>query len=154
MRRLSWWLEWPLGPVRVGVAFLVAVAALAVVVSYPGVFQELDREASKNGSLSFADREIAGGNGLVADQTAVYAARGLIPMSETFHVVVNPLYDGGSDLTVQHVESYYRYFLMPRRPAEDAQWIICYECDLGQYDGRAEVVWEGTEGIAIARMRS
>jgi len=133
---------------------LVAVAALAVIVSYPGVLRELGRDASKNGSLSFSDREIAGGNSLVADQAAVYAARGLIPASETFHVVVNPRYDGGSDLTVQHVESYYRYFLMPRRPAEDAQWIICYECDLAQYDGRAEIVWEDSEGIAIARMRS
>jgi hypothetical protein len=154
MRRLSWWLAWPAGTVRIGVVFLVGVAVVAVVVRYPAVFRELDREAAKNSSLSYSDREIAGGNGLVADQIAAYAARGLIPENETYRIVVGADFAGGSDLTVPYVDSYYRYFLMPRRSAEDAQWIICYECDLARYDGRAEIVWEGSEGIAIARMSS
>lgn len=153
MQRLSWWLEWPVGAIRVGVVFLVGVAALAVVLRYPALVREVDRDASRNSALSYADREIAGGNGLVADQTALYEARGRIPEDETYHVAVSTGYEGGSDLTVPYVESYYQYFLMPRRPAEDAPWVICYGCDLEQYGSRAEVVWESDEGISIARIR-
>jgi hypothetical protein len=152
VQRLSWWLAWPAGPVRIGVVFLVGVATFAVVVRYPAVFRELGREATSNSSLSYSDREIAGGNGLVGDQTALYAARALIPEDETYHVAVGG-YKGGSDLTIPYVDSYYRYFLMPRRPAEDAPWLICYGCDLAQYGSRAEVVWEIGEDISIARTR-
>jgi hypothetical protein len=150
--RLSWWLAWPAGPIRVGVLFLVSVATVAVIVRYPAVLRELDRDASRNSSLSYADREVAGGNGLVADQTALYEARARIPENETYHVVVGADYEGGSDLTVPYVDSYYRYFLMPRRPAEDAQWLICYGCDLERYVSRNEVVWESDKGISIARL--
>jgi hypothetical protein len=153
VHRLSWWLEWPAGLIRVGVVFLVVVAALAVVVRYPAVLRELGREASNSSSLSYADREVAGGNGLVDDQAALYEARGRIPENETYHVAVGADYEGGSDLTVPYVESYYQYFLMPRRPADKAPWLICYGCDLQQYGSRAEVVWESAEGISIARIR-
>ena len=153
MRRLSWWLEWPVGMIRVGVAFLVAAATLAVLVTYPDVLRELGREASRNSALSFSDREIAGGNGLVEDQIAVYAARGLIPEDATYHVAVSPEFEAESDLTGQYVGSYYRYFLMPRRPAEDAPWVICYGCDLTEYGSRADVVWEDDSGISIVRIR-
>ena len=153
MQRLSWWLAWPAGPIRVGVVFLVGVATLAVVVHYPSLLHELGDGATRNSSLSYADREVAGGNGVVADQAALYEARGRIPEDETYHVAVGADYEGGSDLTVPFVESYYQYFLMPRRPADDAPWLICYGCDLQEYGARAEIVWEDGEGISIARIR-
>lgn len=153
VQRLSWWLAWPAGPIRVGVVFLVGVATLAVVVRYPAVIREAGRDASRNSSLSYADREVAGGNGVVADQAALYEARGRIPENETYHVAVGADYEGGSELTVPYVDSFYRYFLMPRRPAEDAQWLICYGCDLERYGARSQVVWESDEGISIARLR-
>ena len=153
MTRRSLWTEWPAGPIRVGVAFLTAVALVAVVLAYPGLLRDLDDEASGNSALSFADREVAGGNGLVADQVAVYAARGLIPEDERYHVAVSPDYEGGSDLTVDYVDSFYRYFLMPRRPAEDAPWIVCYGCDVAEYGDEAEVVWRGDDDISILRAR-
>jgi hypothetical protein len=152
MSSASWWLEWPQGVVRVGVVFLVASVIAAVVVSYPGVLREAGRDAERNSDLSYSDREIAGGNGLVADQAAAYAARGLIPESDTFKVLVDPAFAGGSAETVQFVDSFYRYFLMPRRPAEGASWIICYGCDLAPYGERAEVVWEGEDDISIVRL--
>ena len=137
MRRLSWWLEWPMGMIRVGVVFLVGVTTFAAAVRFPAVVGELGDDAARNSALSFADREIAGGNGLVAEQTAVYEARGRIPEDGTYHVAAGPDFPGGSDLTVPYVASYYQYFLMPRRPAEDAPWLICYGCDLEAYGGRA-----------------
>ena len=140
------------GAVRLGVAALVAIAALTVVVSYPFVLRDVGDEASKSESLSFSDREIAGGNGIVVDQTVVYAARALIPEDESYHVAVAPDYAGGTDLTRDHVASYFRYFLMPRRPAEGAAWIVCYGCDITEYGDRAEVLWRLDEDISIVRV--
>lgn len=154
MSRLATWLAWPEGPIRVGVLYLVAVAVVAVVLAYPGVLREVGREASRNSALSYSDREVAGGNGLVADQNAVYAARALIPEHDTYHVAVSPDYEGGSDLTRDHVAGYYRYFLVPRRPAEKAPWIVCYGCDLSEYGAGVEVVWRGDEDISILRVGS
>jgi hypothetical protein len=151
MRTASWWIEWPVGLLRVGVVFLVAAAAIAVVAVYPRVLDQLGDDASRNSALSYSDREIAGGNGLVADQEAVYAARGLIPENETYKVVVGDHYAGGIDLTRTYVDSYYRYFLLPRRPAEDASWIVCYGCDLSSY-GDAKVWWHDGEGISIVQL--
>lgn len=152
IQRLSWWFEWPAGIVRSGVAFLVAVAVIAVLVRYPAVLRQAGRDAARNSDLSYSDREIAGGNGVVADQIAVYAARGIIPENATYRVVVDRGFKGGSPQTVPFVDSYYRYFLMPRRPAEDARWLICYACDLESYGSRAQVVWKGDEDVSIVRI--
>ncbi|HEX4746058.1 MAG TPA: hypothetical protein VFU99_04160 [Gaiellaceae bacterium] len=149
MRDVTTWLEWPHGVVRIGVVFLVAATLVAVGIRYPALIGDLGDEASRSSDLSYSDREIAGGNGLVVDQTAVYAARALIPDDDTFNVVVNPAFEGGTPETVVHVAGYYRYFLMPRRMAESADWVICYACDWSAYGHGAEVVWEGTDGISI-----
>ena len=140
--------------IRVGVVCLVAATTLVVAVRYPILLHDLGRQAAKNSALSYADRDIAGGNGIVADQTAVYAARGLIPANATYHVAVSPDFKGGSDLTVGFVDSYYRYFLMPRRPAEGASWVICYGCDRAAYGSRVDVVWSDSEGISILKVQS
>ena len=42
------------GRVRVGVVFLVLVTAVAALVAYPGVIDDLGDEASANDRLSFA----------------------------------------------------------------------------------------------------
>jgi hypothetical protein len=49
------------------------------------------------------------------------------------------------------VDQFARSFLMPRRPAADAPWIICYGCDRAQLTG-AEVVWDNGGGIALVRL--
>ena len=152
MARRARWLTWPEGLLRGGVVLVVAVAAIAVVSRYPAALRDLGHEASRNSSLSYADREIAGGNKLVVDQIAVYAARSLIPEDETYHVAVNPRHKWGNALTVRFVESYYQYFLMPRRPAPTAPWVICYACDLAQYEARVTVLWKGDERISIVRV--
>ena len=65
MHPISWWIEWPAGIVRVGVAFLVAATVVAVTVRYPVVLRGAGNDASTNSDLSYSDREIAGGNGRV-----------------------------------------------------------------------------------------
>jgi hypothetical protein len=152
MRSASWWIEWPIGLMRIGVAFLVATTVVAVVVAYPRVLDQFGDRAARNSALSYSDREIAGGNGLVVDQQAVYAARGLIPEDETYHVAVGEEYEGGSDLTPTYVGSYYRYFLLPRRPEDGASWIICYGCDPSGSGSDPKLLWEDGQGISIYRV--
>jgi hypothetical protein len=153
MRSASWWIEWPTGPIRIGVLFLVVTTAIAAVVAYPGVLGDLGDTAARNSTQSYSDREIAGGNGIVVDQAAVYEAQALIPKDATYHVAVGPGYVG-EELTRDHVASYYRYFLLPRRPAEVAPWVICYGCDLSEYGPDADVLWRGDEDISIVRVLS
>lgn len=152
MQRISRWNNRSTGGVRVGVVLLACVALIAVVGRYPGVMRDAERDASRNSLLSYADREVGGGNGLVGDQAALYVARARIPADSTYHVAVSPAFKRGSELTVPFVESFYTYFLMPRRPTDDAPWVICYGCDLAQYGSRAKVVWESDEGISIVRL--
>ena len=110
------------------------------------MLRDVGSAATSNDSLSFSDREIAGGNSVVADQTAVYAARALIPENASYHVAVSPDYAGGSELTRDHVAGYYRYFLMPRRPAERAGWVVCYGCDLSAY---GEVIHRDSDLVTL-----
>lgn len=152
MQRLSWWVGWPQGVIRTGVVFLVALTTVVVVARLPTVISELEDEAASNSALSFTDREVAAGNGVVADQTAVYVARARIPENEPYHVAVGAGYAGGTELTARFVESYYQYFLMPRRPADDASWVICYGCDVAEVEPRAEVVWRGDDDISIVKV--
>ena len=154
MRSSSWWTEWPTGPIRIGVVFLVATAAIAVVITYPSLVREAGDEASTNSAQTYIDRAVAGGNGLVANQQAVFAARALIPADATYHVAIAPDYTGGDELTQAHVASYFRYFLVPRRPAESAPWVVCYGCDLAEYGPHAEVLWHGDDDISIVHVPS
>lgn len=152
LREPSWWLEWPDGVLRVGVVFLVAVTFVAVVIRYPQVVHDRGETASDNSALSFSDREIAGGNSVIPDQTAAYEARARIPEDQTYHVAFGADYTGGSPLTRPYAESFYLYFLVPRRPADDAPWIICHGCDPTEYGESAKVVWRGPEDVSIVRV--
>jgi len=64
VRSVSWWTEWPTGPIRTAVALLVAAVGIAVVVTYPGLVREARDEADANSEQAYVDREVAGGNGL------------------------------------------------------------------------------------------
>jgi len=139
------------GVIHAGVVALVSCVAITAVVAYFPLVSDVGREASRNSSSSYVDREIAGGNGLVADQAAVYAAQALIPKDSTYHVAVGSDYAGGDELTRDFVTSYYGYFLMPRRSAEGAPWIICYGCELSVYGPGATVVWKDDQGISIVK---
>jgi hypothetical protein len=141
-----------LGVLQVGVVFLVAVTMVAAAIRYVHAVRHLGEAAVRNSALSYTDREIAGGNSVLPDQAAAYVARGLIPKDETYHVAFGADYAGGTPLTRPFAESYYLYFLMPRRPSDDARWLICYGCDLAEYGDRAKVMWRGPDEVSIVRV--
>ena len=147
------WLEWPDGWIRAAVVLIVAVTSIAALVGFPFAFKDRADAAARNSATSYSDREIAGGNGLVDDQRVVYEARARIPANATYRVAVGTGFRGGTDLTAPYVASWFQYFLMPRRPAQNARWIVCYGCDVAQYGTSAEVVWRGDDRIALVRIR-
>jgi Ni/Co efflux regulator RcnB len=134
--------------VVMGVALTCALAGM----QYVKALSKLADATSDNSSLSFEDREIAGGNSIVVDQRAPYEARALIPVSSRYRVVVGKRLRDETPLTKDYIAAWLRYFLMPRRPARDSHWVICYGCDSSDVGNRYEVVWRDREGISIGRL--
>jgi len=142
----------PIDGRSIGIALATTLALCFGVVWYPKAVMRLDGRATDNSALSFSDRQVAGGNSVVVDQAAALEADVLIPRTETFRLVTGPRLRHATSLTITYVESWYRYFLMPRRPASDARWILCYGCD------KAELVnyherWHDANGISIGLER-
>jgi hypothetical protein len=148
--RLGTLLEWPDGTRRLGVVACVTVLVAALVQHYPHAFDEAVDEARGNAALSFEDREFAGGNSVVADQGGLYQARTVIPPDGTYTVSVGEPVEGWTELTAPFVAWFARYFLLPRRPAADAPWVLCYACDPAAHPG-FETVWAGSDGISLLR---
>jgi len=134
---------------RSAVLACVAVATVAVIGRYPEALSELTDTARANALLSFADREIAGGNAVIPDQQAMYEARARIPVDASYEVAVGVPVKGWSSLTADYAQGYTTYFLLPRRPVVGAPWVICFNCDRKRY--RGDVVWKDVEGVSIIR---
>ena len=149
--RLIELLEWPRGLARLAAAACSACAVAVLVYEVPHTISTLGDEAGSNAALSFADREIGGGNSIVVDQVAAYEARALIPPGTPYRVVLGPNLKGATPLTVPAVSSWMTYFLMPRRQTGDASWIICYGCDTSKL-GAYHKLWQDDNGISIGEL--
>lgn len=136
---------------RLGVVLCVAVALGYGLVYFTKAVDRLGDQASSNAALNFDDREIAGGNALLADSVPLYEAQALIPEDETYHVVAGPNVEGATELTEAFIDQYARYFLMPRRPSADARWILCYGCAPGELGEGFEIMWQEA-GVMIGRL--
>lgn len=147
LRRLT---EWPDGIRRLSVLACVGILCAALVWLYPGAVRDAGRDASRNAALSYADREFAGGNSVVADQGGLYEARGRIPANGTYTVAVGAPVDGWTELTAPYTPWFARYFLLPRREDANAPWVLCYACDPAERPG-FETVWRGSDGISLLK---
>ena len=132
------------------VASWLALVVVAVVYRYPDAFRHANESARRNAALDLLDREVGGGNSVIPDQRLIIEARGWIPPDGTFAVALGPRQEGWSDLTAPYAETFARSFLLPRRQAPDAPWILCMACDRAAYPG-AEVVWQGEDELSILR---
>ncbi len=140
---------------RVGIVVgCVAALLVALAVRYPDSFADANRTARENASLDYLDRVLGGGNSVLPDQSVALEARGWIPPNGEYTAVVGPRQPGWSTLVTQEsVDTYLRYFLLPRRASEAASWVVCVGCDQDAYPG-ATTVWEdsGSHGLAILRL--
>jgi hypothetical protein len=139
-------------PGRIGVLVVVAAAIAFSAVYFVKALDHSDAQATANSALSYADRDVAGGNSIIVDQGAAYEARALIPSTSTYRVVTGGTVKDATALTAPFVDAWFRYFLMPRRPAADAHWIICYACDVGKLGGPYKVRWQDDNGISIGQL--
>jgi hypothetical protein len=138
---------------RAAVVLCVGLSITFGAIYFPRALSDFDSTATNNSSLSFSDREVAGGNGIVTDQEAVYEAQVIIPRDAKYRVVTGSRLKNSTSLTLPFVESWYRSFLMPRRPAVDARWIICYGCEVSKLGGPYQVFWQDNDGISIGRLQ-
>ncbi|HUP22008.1 MAG TPA: hypothetical protein VNB06_03605 [Thermoanaerobaculia bacterium] len=145
--RVRRWLTEPGVAGRLGALVCVVAATAALVARYPATIADLGRTAGVNASRSFTDREIAGGNAVVPDQELLYQARARIPRDASYHVAIGDPHESWSELTETYAAGFFESFLLPRRLALGAPWVICLNCDRGRYGGG--VVWENEEGDAI-----
>ena len=137
---------------RVGVACCTCIAGILGLVYFVRAVDRLGETATANASLNYDDREFAGGNSLVVDKRALYQARALIPEDGSYRVVAGPGVVGATELTQPYIDQFARYFLMPRRPSPDAEWILCYGCDPASLEPAAAAVWDNGAGISILRV--
>lgn len=138
----------PLGQRRIAVLACAAVALLVGSVGSIARIVELGDRAEANGARDWAEREFGGGNSLGADKEALYTARALIPPDAGYRLVVGDPIPDATELTALGLPDFTRHFLLPRRPAADAEWVICYGCDPAQLGGY-ELVWDGGDGVSV-----
>jgi hypothetical protein len=146
------------GSQRVPAVQLAAVAVAGVTAVIGAVYwikavSALGTTAATNSRLSYADREIAGGNSVIVDQAAAYRARALIPRHGRYRVVTGSALRNATPLTGTFVADWFRYFLMPRRPSAGARWLICYGCDPARLGLRYVPRWHDDKGISIGLVR-
>jgi hypothetical protein len=138
--------------VRLGVVACICTAAVLGVVYFVRAVDRLDDTARVNAAANYDDREFGGGNSVGADKRALYEARALIPEDGRYRVVAGPHdVEGSTELTLPYIDQFARSFLMPRRPAADGDWVLCYGCDQTELDPSLRKVWDGGNGIMILR---
>ena len=153
--RLKEFLTWPYGIARLGAALCAAVAAVAVLVELPRALDRLGDRAEASSKLTYEDREMGAGLGVVADQRALREARALIPADGSYDVVTGPAaIRGATGLTRNFIEAFAASFLLPRRHSNSSPWVLCYGCDADSVGEDVRVVWTNGEGVSLLRRRT
>ena len=140
---------WSVQRRKLSVLLAILLAMTIASLYYAKALSRLDRRADSNSALSFSDREIAGGNSVLIDQEAAYEAAALIPSSSTYRVLTGDRLRNPTPLTRSLVDGWFKYFLMPRRPAADARWTVCYGCDLSALVPPGHIRWRDANEISI-----
>ena len=143
----------PDGSARLCAACVAAVALALVAIEFPQAVNRLGNDAAANAALSYADREIAGGNSVVADQLLAYEASSILPRDASYRVVTGPKLTKQASLPTTSVPGWLRYFLLPRRQEDGANWVVCYGCDPTRFDSPYEPLWSDEYGISVGRLK-
>ena len=132
--------------VRLGVVACLAAVIVLGTTYYVKAIDRLGADASRNAAANYDDRELGVVNAIGANMEVLNEARGWIPENGRYRLLV------GTSSTDIDFRNYARYFLMPRRPAPDARWVLCYECDRSRFGSELDVVWEDNQGVLIGRL--
>ncbi len=127
--------------------------AVSCVVGLAKALDDLDARITRNESLDYLDRLVAGGNGVVGSQALAFQAKAWIPATETYAVIVGPDFKAANEYTRDYAADFLNYLLFPRRQADDARWIVCYGCDRMAYGSRFETLFDAGDGYTFGRLR-
>jgi hypothetical protein len=144
---------------RLAALALVLVAAAMLLVRLPDASRELDGQAVHNAAGGDLGRMLATADTIDVDNDFVVGVQNDVPVNATYTVQLPPdvataTARGIGALTMAALPGYIRFLLLPRRetaPAE-AQYIICYACDVAKWDGTTTWVWEKEKAILIGRL--
>lgn len=139
------------------IAALGAVATLLVVAAFViadlgSAYRTTADQISQNHGIPSRDRRIQGAFGLQISRDFLVEARGFVDRAETYALVSGSNLAGEQQPVITALPAFTSYALLPSRsvaPA-DADWLLCYGCDLTSFP-RAIVVWQ-QGGLAIARL--
>src|SRR2546425_3871937 len=141
-------------------ALVVAIAFVALVVRFPAALRGFDHRAARNAAQSPVDRLIAAADPLDIDNQFLGHALGLLPEHARYAVarpanVAEASRQGIVPTTFNALPGYVQFLLLPRRqvdPAE-ADWLLCYGCDLGPFRRRLDLGWRDGNGLAVGKLR-
>jgi hypothetical protein len=134
---------------------LVLAAAVAVgLIEFPSAFRELQGRAAGNAAQPAEFRPLAGALGIDISRTFMLAAQALLPEDESFVVQTGPHIQVSTPITISALPAFMQTWLLPRRAvdATQAQWLLCYGCDLAPWRGKLDVKFDDGTGAVIGRI--
>ena len=135
-----------------GAAATLLVVAAFVIADLGSAYRTTADQISQNHGIPSRDRRIQGAFGLQISRDFLVEARGFVGSTETYALVSGSNLAGEQQPVITALPTFTAYALLPSRsvaPA-DADWLLCYGCDLASFP-RAIVVWQ-QGGLAIARL--
>lgn len=147
-------------PVRLGIAYCVALATLLGAHGLLVTIQDFGYMARKYASLSHLDRVYGDWSGralVIRDRTVIEDALVLIPENARYRVVI------GSDWrplrrtkwTDSLERDFLAYYMLPRRltKARSAPWVFCLACDRTELGADIRVLSRGFDGLLLVKVR-
>jgi hypothetical protein len=132
-------------------AAVVVAAALGVgAAEYTDAVRALNNRAAHNAGQNERERSLEIARTLGIAPEFVEAALRL-PRDATYAVATGPRAPARTPLAYSALPGYLENLLLPRtRPRDDAEWLLCYGCELPQ--GQLAVTWRD-DGMIVARFR-
>jgi hypothetical protein len=133
-------------------AVVCVVAALRVVPAFTWVSDEI----AKTAGLTRLQREVAPARAVDIDPRPVELAARIIPLQDTFAIVVADDYPFTYPVSALALPSWASYRLLPRRYVSDpaaADWVISYGVPLGPRGIYAVKTLDLGLGVSLAKLR-
>jgi hypothetical protein len=144
-RRLRW-----------AAAVLAYLVLAAAVVELPRAVRAAGDRAELAAGMTRTERDLAPARAVDLEPALVLRAGELAAEEERYHVVVADDFGAAGAVTLEAIEPFAAYWLLPRRAVaapREADWILSYGVPPGGVGADVEVVEEPVEGQWLLRVR-
>jgi hypothetical protein len=128
----------------------IAVVAVLGLTRLDEALGTFDQAADENAARAYLDRVYGDQTNILGSRRVVEDARLTIPETDTYRMVLGPIELGRYNALI--APDFVRYFLLPRREAPDARWILCFACDVDELGPGFEVLSKEND-IVFGRLR-